>query len=92
MDAYYDTSENDVIPDEYYDSDSQELCIFITDLNDPKLYQKIIEKSVSIGGYRKLYYAFKSARRTIFNQSPLFSQVSQEYVNTCETFLSLLEI
>ena len=38
MDAYYDGAENEVIPDEYYDSDSHDLCIFITDLNDPKLY------------------------------------------------------
>ena len=37
--------------------------IFVTDFNDIKLYQKIIQKMNSIGGIRKIYYVFKTQRR-----------------------------
>ena len=42
------------MPIEYYDSDTEELDIIITDLNDITVYQMIVQKIHSIGGIRKL--------------------------------------
>ena len=66
---------------ECYDSDDQDLKIFITDLNEIKLFQKITQKVNSINGIRKQYFNFKSLRRECLEKNNL--NLSLEYMKLC---------
>ena len=54
-------------------------------------YQRIVEKSCSINGYRKLNFEFKQKRRAIYktdcsgNQTP--SHISLAYTEVCRVYL-----
>jgi len=77
------------VPLEYYDSDKEELKIFVTDLSEVKLYQKIIQKANSIMGIRKLYYVFKNTRRELLKRNEF--KLTIEYMQICIEYLDQLE-
>lgn len=77
------------MPLEYYDSDDEDLKIFITDLNDIKLFQKIAQKVNSIRGIRKMYFNFKSLRRECLSNNNL--NISLDYMQFCIKQLKQLE-
>ena len=77
------------MPIEYYDSDNNELGIFVTDLENVNLYQRIIQKSYSIGGARRQHYLFKRKRRELLEAKD--DTLPQAYLELCIRELQAIE-
>lgn len=80
---------SEFVPIEYYDSDGNELGIFVTDLENVILYQRIIQKSYSIGGIRRQHYLFKRKRRELLLTKE--DALSKDYLDLCIQELLAIE-